>query len=206
MAGGENFQPEAKVENNEAQKEALEMAQRLCADYHAELDSTKDYCDNKAIQIAGKLLPQFLEIKQDLLPDPVKLVVEHRIAYLRFADSLKGGPIGDFLSSIRIESVVVNSPADFYRSVKENDKFKALTALDLLQVVSALEVGIRSIQPIRNANVGWGSQAEALLKPAGLASGDIRIDDEEAVNNLDLLFAKIQPFAHYAMDQKMKGN
>lgn len=195
-----NKQPEAK----EREKAELEKAGQCCAKYHQELDSTR-YFDSDAISKARSLLHSFRNLNKDLLPPAVKNVIQHRLIYLNFITSLNPA-IGSFLDSVKQHvgdlGLLLKKPEELYERVKNNDKFKALTPLDLTLIKSSAHIGRVGLDAITTGSGGnWGQQAEALLKPSGKPGTDNRIDDQLAAANLQQGFGKIEEFVTYALSK-----
>lgn len=202
---GEKFetrqQPEKAPESQEIGKAA-----NLCAIYHQYLDTTS-YFDSKAIKYASELLPKFRAIKRESLPQSVKLVVEHRIAYLTVLNSLKSNSaIGAFLDSVKSkfgEAGLFNrDPKTLFEALRSNEKFKTLTPFDFRQILSSVQAGIGMLKLVNSkGNTDWAKAAEGSLQRASISRVDSRIDDQKAAIYLEQGFTKVVEFAQYALEQ-----
>lgn len=198
---------EKNREQTEEEKHALETARFACSNYHSKLDKT-DYFDSKAINTASDLLPTFERINQSVLPEAVKLVIQHRLAYLKVFASFKKNPqIGKFLDTVKDrfgdQGLLMKKPADIYNMLKNNKEFQDLSMLDFRLVLTSTQTGIKMLKMVNGANnKKWDKEAEKLLSSGSGTTS--RIDDLTAASNLAKGYKKLQEVVEYAQKKEME--
>jgi len=181
-------QKEAK--EKELQKIEIKEARKLCASYHKELDS-KGYFNDKSINISRKLLPEFLGLNVKKLPKSVRLVVRHRIAYLKvMAELSKSNTVKAFMKkfSPRVMSgmgILSKNSKELEEHAKKSPEFRNLKESDFKLAIKAMKEGRKMLKPIINSSGNFASRAKKHLMPSGPGIKDSRVDDFLSSRNLD---------------------
>jgi len=174
-------------ESKEREREILEAA-RVCADYHDKLDPV-GYFNGRAAKVAANLLPDFLRIKKDRLPESLQNVFSHRIAYLTMMTDLNKNPkillLLDKLSPHFGNLGIFNK--DFNEVLAECEKypeFKKLNPDDLKKAYSIVVSGVKHLQSLTKIKGNWEDDAKKHLQNRKLKFFDKRVDDQNAAKNL----------------------
>jgi hypothetical protein len=161
---------------------------RLCASYHDMLDPV-GYFNGRAAKIAANMLPDFLQIKKDRLPESLQNVLTHRIAYLTMMSDLNKNSnillMLDKLSPHFGNLGIFNR--DFNEVLAECQKypeFKKLNSDEFKEAYTIVVSGIKYLQNLTKIKGNWEDDAKKHLQNKKSKYFDKRVDDQNAARNL----------------------
>jgi len=174
-------------ELTEKEKEIAETA-RLCCLYHEKLDPA-GYFNSKAAGISADLLPSFLRIKKDKLPESLQNVLNHRIAYLTLMSELnENSNLCAVLDKLEPQ---LGNPGFFNKNFnailagcEKIPEFKKLGRDDFKKAYSIVVTGINHLRAVTKINTNWQEDAKIHLQNRKLKISDKRVDDKDAAKNL----------------------
>jgi len=174
-------------ESKEKEQEIFE-AVRVCASYHDKLD-TVGYFNGRAAKIAANMLPEFLRIKKDRLPESLQNVLTHRIAYLTMMSDLNNNPnillMLDKLSPHFGNLGIFNRNAsEVLAECEKYPEFKKLNQDDLKNAYSIVVSGVKHLQSLTKIKGNWEDDAKKHLQNKKSKFFDKRVDDQNAARNL----------------------
>jgi len=177
-------------EKKEKMQQQTQSARDVCQRYHDELDSTT-YMDQRAMNKANELLPLFSNLKTELLPDSVKYVIQHRLAYLKLmVDLSKNKKIKklmfQFAPSISDMGLLEGNYEELKAEVSKSGIFKSLNLDDYNEALTALTKARKTLQGVTSKKGSWDVRARKHLMPAGFRGKKARrVDDLKASRNLE---------------------
>lgn len=199
-----------KPERNEAGKPSvnkLDTAKRdaekakkaftpLCKDYHKQFDAAgTGGWGIKSWKLAGSFHKRFLAFRPKVkhLPQALKNVFHHRMAYLKVMSKLGANPriraVVAWLQSRITTNTFRESDVDKYKNDPNFKKLKkALLPKDYAGGLLALTDGISELNKIVAPQSGsWGAKAKKIL-------GYRRVDDEKASGKLKSTFVGMKKY------------
>ncbi|MBN1494155.1 hypothetical protein JW911_00245 [Candidatus Peregrinibacteria bacterium] len=181
-------QKRQKLERESAEKEKkLEIQKTVaaCAEYHKKLDGT-GYFNSKAAKEAERLLPAFKAIKQNKLPECLKRVLTHRIAYLELMKDLGGNSkLMKLVDKYQPSSFNAGLFAKDIRNIQSSREYKELGQKDFETGYKIVISAISRLKELNKQRGGWGKDAERYLRAKGEKFQDSRVDDQPAARNLE---------------------
>jgi hypothetical protein len=169
-------------EDVEKEKELeVQKTVNACAEYHEKLDKT-GYFNSRAAKEAARLLPLFRDIKKERLPESLRNVVKHRIAYLELMSGLgKNTKLMGLLDKTEptlLKQGMFNKNFNaLLKEIQTLPEYKNLTPKDFAEAYKVVTTGLVSLKGLNRTQGNWESESAKYLKD--------RADDQKSAKNLE---------------------
>lgn len=179
----EKKQKEGLIESKEAIEHETKEARKLCAEYHRKLDKS-GYFNSKAMNEAKGLLSKFNKLDLTKLPDSVKAVALHRMAYLELMAGLsQNHNIRDLMDKSEPGVIFGGDIKRIEKMAQEKKEFQKLKEDDIKFAIQKLRLASTGLKPLTKKG-NFGLRAKKYLIPPNASIKDIRCDDTIAAKKL----------------------